>query len=180
MALWKDNAKDSTTARTSPDGASVDVAPRAEVSAALHSYSPSVDAPRMAARAASAESVIGADLAIDGTISGAGSVRLAGRFTGDVTVDGMVTIEAGARLAGGVLASAVTIAGELEGNVVRATRVDIVSSGIMMGDLKADTLTLAAGARLRGHVECGWVEAPRGGPSSNGRTAPSPEPASDA
>ena len=26
----------------------------------------------------------------------------------------------------------------------------------MIGDLKADTLTVAAGSRMRGHVECGW------------------------
>ena len=27
--------------------------------------------------------------------------------------------------------------------------------GVVHGDLKADTLTVAAGSRMRGHVECG-------------------------
>ncbi len=168
MALWKENAN---ARKDAPDTAPLELAPRPEVAAALDTYSPPVETPRSGARTQAAESVIGADLSIEGSISGAGSVRLAGRFTGDVTVDGMVTIEAGARLAGGVTASSVAIAGELEGNIVKATRVDVLPSGVLMGDLKADTLSLAAGARLRGHVECGWVEAPRRGAGSNGRNA---------
>ena len=28
----------------------------------------------------------------------------------------------------------------------------------MNGDIKADDLTIASGARLRGHVECGWAD----------------------
>jgi cytoskeletal protein CcmA (bactofilin family) len=83
---------------------------------------------------------------------------LAGRFTGDVTVDGSVAVESGAKLAGGVRAASVSIAGELEGNIVKAERVDVASSGVLIGDLTADSLTLAAGARLRGRVECGWIE----------------------
>jgi cytoskeletal protein CcmA (bactofilin family) len=166
MALWKEQ---SSARKDSPEPAPVDVVPRPEVAAALNGYAPHSEPPRPMARSGTSESVIGADLAIEGSITGAGSVRLAGRFTGDVTVDGMVTIESGAKLAGGVRAASVTIAGELEGNVVKAARVDVLASGVLMGDLKADTLTLAAGARLRGHVECGWVEAPA---RSNGRGTP--------
>jgi len=91
--------------------------------------------------------------------TGNGSVRLAGRFTGDVTVDGIVSIEPGAKLSGGVRATSVTIAGELEGNVLQASRVDVLASGALLGDLKADTLTIAAGSRVRGHIDCGAVEA---------------------
>jgi cytoskeletal protein CcmA (bactofilin family) len=154
MALWKEQ----TGARKdAPETNVVEVAPRPEVTTA---YAPPVEAPRPIRHNDSAESVIGADLAIEGSITGAGSVRLAGRFTGDVTVDGVLTIENGARLAGSVRAATVAIAGELEGNVVKATRVDVHASGVLMGDLKSDTLTLAAGSRVRGHIECGWVEAP--------------------
>lgn len=155
MALWKDQ---SNTARTD--------APRAaeptsndEVFSAVPDYTPVTPAPSRAP-SAEKESVIGADLSIEGTISGNGNVRLAGRFTGDVTVDGNVSIEPGAKLAGGVRATTVTIAGDLEGNVVQATRVDVLASGALVGDLKADTLTIAAGSRVRGHIDCGWVDAP--------------------
>ena len=51
------------------------------------------------------------------------------------------------------------IAGEVEGNVVASAQVKLLESGQLIGDLKATTLTVAAGSRMRGHVEFGWSEA---------------------
>ena len=53
-------------------------------------------------------------------------------------------------------ASKVTLAGELEGNIASAQQVELQQTGVINGDLKAGTLTVAAGSRIRGHVECGW------------------------
>src|SRR5438093_5047113 len=83
------------------------------------------------------ESLIAADITIEGKIEGGGSVRIAGKFKGDVSVQGDLTIEAGAKLTGGVRASTVTIAGELEGNVEEASRIDLLPTGVVIGDLKA-------------------------------------------
>lgn len=102
------------------------------------------------------ESVVAADLSIEGRIQGAGHVRIAGHFTGDIAVEGDLTIEPGARVKGGVRARRVVIAGELEGNIEAAQRVEIVETGAMSGDVKAATVTVAAGARMRGQVEFGW------------------------
>jgi cytoskeletal protein CcmA (bactofilin family) len=55
-----------------------------------------------------------------------------------------------------VCANNVTIAGELEGNVAEASRVDLLETGVMIGDLKASSLTVTAGARMRGQAEFGW------------------------
>ena len=52
--------------------------------------------------------------------------------------------------------SKVTIAGELEGNVEEASHVDLLQTGVVIGDLKAGSLTVAAGARMRGQAEFGW------------------------
>ncbi|HJP85722.1 MAG TPA: polymer-forming cytoskeletal protein [Gemmatimonadaceae bacterium] len=104
------------------------------------------------------ESVIAAGLTIDGKIEGAGHVRIAGRFKGDVNVDGDLTIEPGAKIIGSVRADTVTIGGELEGNIDAASRVELLSSGILTGDLKAGSLTVASGSRMRGNVSFGWDE----------------------
>jgi len=55
-----------------------------------------------------------------------------------------------------VRADKVTIAGELEGNVEEASRVDLLQTGVVIGDLKAGSLTVATGARMRGLAEFGW------------------------
>lgn len=101
------------------------------------------------------ESLIASDLTIEGKIEGAGHIRIAGRFKGDVHVQGDLTIEVGAKLNGGVRARKVVIAGELEGNIEAAQRVELLSSGVMVGDLKAETLTVAAGSRMKGQIDFG-------------------------
>jgi len=102
------------------------------------------------------ESVIAAELTIEGKIEGTGHVRIAGRFKGDVDVRGDLTIELGATVTGSVRADKVTIAGELIGNIEAASRVDLLQSGALTGDIKAGTLTVAAGARMRGNADFGW------------------------
>jgi len=57
------------------------------------------------------ESVIAANLTIEGKIEGSGNVRMAGRFKGDVRIDGNFNIEPGAHLTGQVLAGIVVVGG---------------------------------------------------------------------
>ena len=104
------------------------------------------------------ESVIASDLTIEGKIIGSGHVRLAGRFKGDVQVDGNLTIDSGATLDGQVRAQTVVVGGELKGNIDNAKRVELLETGIITGDVKAGSLTVAAGSRMRGQVEFGWEE----------------------
>jgi cytoskeletal protein CcmA (bactofilin family) len=87
-------------------------------------------------------------------------VRIAGNFNGDVQVEGNLTIEAGARLTGQVRAHTVVVGGELEGNIEAASRVELLETGTLSGDLKAGSLTVAAGSRMRGRVEFGWEGKP--------------------
>jgi len=84
------------------------------------------------------ESVIAANLTIEGKIEGSGNVRMAGRFKGDVRIDGNFNIEPGAHLTGQVLAGIVVVGGELLGNIESATRVDVQEGGVIVGDVKAD------------------------------------------
>lgn len=148
MALFGD----SSSASNSRAAAANDAAARAAAEAA--------EARRIRERAESSvkESLIAAELSIEGRIQGAGNVRIAGRFKGDVHVEGSVTIEPGSHLEGAVQAKSVVIAGELLGNVVRAKHVDVLQTGSVMGDIKSETVSVASGARLRGQIESGSSE----------------------
>lgn len=151
MAIWpKDNAP-------RKDEPATDTGLRAE--AAPLDPAPAPEAHRPVARSgAGSESVIAAGITIDGKIEGSGHVRVAGNFKGDIHVDGDLTIESGAKVTGGVRAVTVTIAGELNGNIEAASRVDLRETGVLSGDLKAGSLTVAAGSRMRGQAEFGWDE----------------------
>jgi cytoskeletal protein CcmA (bactofilin family) len=156
MAIWKEQ----TTPAKEPVPMSPAPAPqRSEDN--FNSPSPSYNSPpRAAAAADTKETLIAANLAIEGKIQGAGHVRVAGQFKGDVNVEGNLTIDRGAKVTGGVRANTVTIAGELEGNVDAAARVELLDTGVLNGDVKAASLTVAAGSRMRGNAEFGWDDKP--------------------
>jgi len=165
MALWKDPTKDPSmpgsdgTAALAPEPAVRSVATPAPSPA-----TPAAEPLRPAQRAAAStvgtakESLIAADVTIEGKIEGAGHVRIAGRFKGDVNVQGNVTIEQGAHVTGQIAAATVIVSGEINGNVQASSRVELLETGIINGDVKAAVLTVAAGSRMRGNADFGWPE----------------------
>ena len=156
MALWRDAASNTAAA---PAPANITPKPAAEPAPRSNpeplSAVPSSMPARHKERAEARESVIASGLAIEGKISGTGHVRIAGQFKGDAHVDGNLSIEPGAKHHGEVRASTVTVSGELTGNI-GAKHIDVTATGVIVGDVKADTITVASGSRMRGHVEFGW------------------------
>src|SRR5207342_2681983 len=136
-----------TTAKKDAASFTPDPAPFRE-SPASADPAPVAAVPRRAVDTQAKESLIASDLTIEGKIEGAGHVRIAGRFKGDVNVQGDLTIEAGAKVTGSVRAEKVVIAGELEGNVESASQVNVVATGAVIGDIKAGAVTIASGARM--------------------------------
>jgi cytoskeletal protein CcmA (bactofilin family) len=154
MALWNDrNAANKNPAAPTPEPVAHKAA---EITEPVVNHAPS--APVRAAQPQVKESLIASNLFIEGKIQGSGDVRIAGQFKGDVDVQGDLTIEVGARLTGAVRASKVVIAGELDGNVVFAARVELQATGVVVGDLKTGSLTVAAGSKMRGQIEVGVEE----------------------
>jgi cytoskeletal protein CcmA (bactofilin family) len=155
MALWKDQAP---TAQKDPFAREFE-APKLDGSngSVRHEESPPLSRPvERVHRGELKESVISAELTIEGKIEGAGHVRIAGRFKGDIHVEGNLTIEQGAHLAGELRADTIIISGELQGNIQAASHVELMESGTITGDVKAGSLTVAKGSRMRGKAEFGW------------------------
>jgi cytoskeletal protein CcmA (bactofilin family) len=159
MALWKENP--TPTAGSAVPSPAPEPAPERNVPERMGmdpalAVSPRRPTPKTAVEGG--ESVIAANLSIEGKIEGSGNVRMAGRFKGDVRIDGNFTMDSGAHLTGQVLAGIVVVGGELQGNIESAKRVDVLEGGVIVGDVKAGSITVAAGSRMRGHVEFGWEE----------------------
>jgi cytoskeletal protein CcmA (bactofilin family) len=160
MALWKDTTTGpgSAPAQNIPTPAAVPHAREPEKTnvAPLSPEAARRPVVKESQRLDMKESIIASDLTIEGKIIGSGHVRIAGRFKGDVHVDGNVTLDTGAHLEGLVKASVVVVGGELLGNIDNAKRVELLEGGVISGDVKAGSLTVAAGSRMRGQVEFGW------------------------
>jgi cytoskeletal protein CcmA (bactofilin family) len=172
MALWKEPVKSpSTAAAEAVDQARLDIPetkPEAAAPVQLATRPTSAAVPGKP----KAESLIAPDITIEGKIEGAGHVRIAGNFKGDINVRGDLTIEPGAKVTGSVRAEKVTIAGELVGNIESAMHVELLQSGALSGDLKAGSLSVAAGSRMRGQVEFGWDD--NGTRTSSGHNGTTP------
>jgi len=155
MALWKDPTKEpgSDTAVATPEPVL-----RPVPSPAQSAPGETARRPAPVAAGPAKESLIAADVTIEGKIEGAGHVRIAGRFKGDVNVQGNVTIEHGAHVTGQIAAATVIVSGEVHGNINASSRVELLETGAINGDVKAAVLTVAAGSRMRGNADFGWPD----------------------
>jgi cytoskeletal protein CcmA (bactofilin family) len=165
MALWKDpSVKEHSTGLGEASPAATEPALRSVDRPATAHGPVAVETPRRAAdRGPAKESLIAGDLTIEGKIEGSGHVRIAGRFKGDVNVQGNVTIEQGAQVTGQVAAATVVVSGEVHGNIHASSRVELLETGVINGDVKAAVLTVAAGSRMRGQADFGWGDQGPGG-----------------
>jgi cytoskeletal protein CcmA (bactofilin family) len=160
MALWdkpEPGAPAAPPGGTPPRPAATTGTPNADTASALKE------------RTEMKESIIAAGLFIEGKINGNGHVRVAGKFKGDIQVEGNLHIDNGARVEGQVRAGEVIVSGELQGNIESARRVELQQGGTIIGDVKAGSLTVAAGSRMRGAVDFGFEDSAKG----TGAAAPS-------
>jgi|GEM_PF-1074044 cytoskeletal protein CcmA (bactofilin family) len=148
MAIWKETGKEDGLAPFEPVGGN------GGTHEAIAAPAPAAAPVRHAS--ASKDSIIGGGLVIEGKIEGEGDIHIAGNFKGDVKVNGDVSVEQGARVSAEISAVTVTVGGQVEGNINASTQVKLLQTGQLIGDLKAKSLTVAAGSRMRGRVEFGW------------------------
>ncbi|MFO0615184.1 MAG: polymer-forming cytoskeletal protein [Polyangiaceae bacterium] len=97
--------------------------------------------------------VIGQGMTIEGEVSSDEEVVVAGVVRGKLQVDGPITIEAGGIVEADVGGTSVAVSGSITGNVTATDRVDLLSGGRLIGDVKAAKVTIADGAVFKGSVD---------------------------
>ena len=97
------------------------------------------------------DSVLGPGIHLKGTLSGNGGVRIEGTFDGTISIKGPLVIADGAKVTADVQAGAVSVGGSLKGNIT-ASKVEILSTGRVWGDLVTTAFATEEGAFLRGQV----------------------------
>lgn len=164
MALWNQPAPDGSQEKAGDKVTPLPVTPaappptQATTTAASSAPAPAPTPKEQPARERR-ESVFGHGVSIEGKIEGDADVRIGGKFKGDIHIKGDLTVEKGAQVAAKIHVASVTIGGIVDGNVTAAAHVNLLDGGQLVGDLKAASLTVAAGSRMRGNVEFGWSAA---------------------
>jgi cytoskeletal protein CcmA (bactofilin family) len=97
------------------------------------------------------DSVVGPGVSLQGTLTGAGSMRIEGAFDGMINIQGVLFVADGAKVTAEIRAGAVSVAGSVKGNII-AGKVEILSTGRVWGDLVTTAFATEEGAFLRGQV----------------------------
>lgn len=95
---------------------------------------------------------LGSDTIYEGKLSFKGTVRIEGRFTGDIISDGTLNIGKEAQVTGKLAVGELLLSGHFNGEAVAKRRTVIYSSGVFEGKLHTSTLLTEEGAVLEGQV----------------------------
>jgi cytoskeletal protein CcmA (bactofilin family) len=97
---------------------------------------------------------IGKSLVIKGELSCGENLYLDGQVEGTIDPKGnRLIIGPNGRLKANVIASAVVVQGELQGNIQATDRVDLKQSAIVVGDIVTPRISIEEGAHLKGSVD---------------------------
>lgn len=99
------------------------------------------------------ESVLGRGTRVRGRVSGSGALRVEGQIEGGIALVGDLSIEEGAQVQGPVEADAVSIGGELVGDVAARGPVVIRATAKVAGNMGGTEVSLEEGASFKGRIE---------------------------
>jgi cytoskeletal protein CcmA (bactofilin family) len=105
---------------------------------------------RLRDKSASSATLINEGCKITGTISGTGSYLVNGEINGDCDLDGTVTVAASGVWKGTIKASNVIVAGQVEGDIVAAGKVESTDSAHIAGTVSGEAIAVAEGAVVEG------------------------------
>jgi cytoskeletal protein CcmA (bactofilin family) len=127
--------------------------------------------PRGSIDTADVESLIGEHTSFEGTLKTEGSVRLLGTIQGEIESKSAIIVEEKAHVTARLTAQQVTIAGQVDGQIVCDGRVEIRPTGRVTGEINAGALIVQEGAYFEGNSK---MAAPPGTPARSDATAATP------
>jgi len=97
---------------------------------------------------------LGKSVVIKGELSGSEDLTLHGQMEGKISLpEHTLTIGAQADVKADIAAKAVVVIGKITGRVTAKDKIDIRSTGTILGDIVSPRLIIAEGGSLRGKVE---------------------------
>ncbi len=98
----------------------------------------------------------------EGKLSFRDTVRIDGRFRGEISSDNTLIVGESGQIFADVVSEIVIVSGRVEGNVKARRQITLHKTGCIVGDLETVSLMVEEGAELHGQVKMG------NGPSATG------------
>lgn len=96
------------------------------------------------------DTILGPSSNIEGKINAGGTVRIDGRYTGDIFSEKDVIIGENGNISGNVHAENVCISGLVNGNIYCKGILEIFSTGRLEGDIEVKKISISDGAVFKG------------------------------
>lgn len=90
-----------------------------------------------------------------------GTVRLDGRFEGELHAKGNLVVGEQAVVKGTLTAVSLIMGGKLKGSIIATESVQLLKSAVVIGDIRTPSFSMEEGAHFHGQCEMGtdrWVE----------------------
>lgn len=117
---------------------------------------PAQAVPRMnAPQTLGGSTFVGTNITIDGTVTGSEPMVVEGLVRGKVNISSDLRLGTRARVEAEVHARNVTVEGKVTGNISADERLELISTAVVEGNLKAPKIVVAEGAKFRGSVDMG-------------------------
>jgi cytoskeletal protein CcmA (bactofilin family) len=100
-------------------------------------------------------SILAAHLRVEGELRSSGSVKIAGRVTGNVRAEHKVVIAKGGLVEGDIHTTEALVAGEVRGSVTVDGRIELHATAIIRGNVTAPRLVVREGGSVVGQVRMG-------------------------
>ena len=108
-----------------------------------------------------APTIIGDSILVSGHLQGEEDLTVQGRVHGTVNLTKTLVIEETGVVKADVSVRNAIISGVVVGNVTATDSVELTEVGRMVGDISAPRVIIVEGARFRGNIDMGDLEAPR-------------------
>jgi len=109
----------------------------------------------------SGNTVIGTSILVSGHLQGDEDLTILGKIEGSVNLTKTLIVEESGIVKADVSVRSAIISGVVVGNIVATDSVELTEAGRVVGDIKAPRVIIVDGARFRGNVDMGDLEAPR-------------------
>ena len=95
---------------------------------------------------------LGSDTVYEGKLGFKGTVRIEGKFKGEITSDGTLNVGKDAQVQGSISVGELLLSGHFSGDVTAKRRVVVYASGVLEGVLQTPSLLTEEGAIIEGQV----------------------------
>ncbi len=105
--------------------------------------------------ATSGRNVLSSDVEIKGKVKFSNDLVVDGKIEGEILSDGSLTVGENARIKAEIQTRSIVIYGKVHGNINVSDRVELKANAELVGDIKAATLSIEAGATFVGKSTVG-------------------------